>query len=226
MRLRRVASLTAGAALFVFTAAAAQPVDVSGLNERYKDPDLKVEAWAQRFESEGREVFDHREEIVASIGLESGQSIADVGAGTGLFVPLFAAAVGPEGKVYAVDIAPRFIEHIRARAAERNLTQVTAILNEDRSTGLPEGSVDVVFICDTYHHFEYPEAMLASIHLAMRPGGRLVIVDFKREGRMSRHVRAGKEVFKAEIEENGFRFTEEIEIDGIEENYILHFERR
>ncbi len=226
MRLRRVASLTAGAALFFVTAAGAQPVDVAGLNERYKDPDLKVEVWAQRFESEGREVFDHREEIVASIGLESGQSIADVGAGTGLFVPLFAAAVGPEGKVYAVDIAPRFIEHIRARAAERNLTQVRAILNEDRSTRLPEGSVDVVFICDTYHHFEYPEAMLASIHQAMRPGGRLVIVDFKREGRMGRHVRAGKEVFKAEIEAGGFRFTEEIEIDGIEENYILRFERR
>ena len=212
-------------ALLVATFAGAQQTDVAGLNERYKDPELQVEVWADRFESEGREVFDFREEIVASIGLEPGQAIADVGAGTGLYEPLFAAAVGTEGSVYAVDIVPRFIEYIAAMAAERNLTQITTILGNDRSTGLAEGSVDVVFVCDTYHHFEDHEAMLASIHQALRPGGKFVVVDYERIEPRIEHIRADKAQFTAEIEASGFRLTEEVEIEGMEENYVLHFER-
>ena len=225
MKLHRIAMLAVAAGWLAATSTSAQQTDVAGLNERYKDPDLQVEVWADRFESEGREVFDFREEIVASIGLEPGQAIADVGAGTGLYEPLFAAAVGTEGTVYAVDIAPRFIEYIATKAAEQNLTQITTILGDDRSTGLEEGSVDVVFVCDTYHHFEDHEAMLASIHQALRPGGKFVVVDYERIEPRIEHIRADKAQFTAEIEANGFRLTEEVEIEGMEENYVLHFER-
>lgn len=225
MTLHRIPYLAAAAVWLVTTSTGAQQTDVAGLNERYKDPDLQVEVWADRFESEGREVFDFREEIVASIGIEPGQAVADVGAGTGLYEPLLAAAVGTEGTVFAVDIVPRFIEYIASKAAERNLTQITTILGDDRSTGLAEGSVDFVFICDTYHHFEDHEAMLASIHQALRPGGRFVVVDYERIEPRIEHIRADKAQFTAEIEAAGFRFTEEIEIDGMEENYVLHFER-
>ena len=225
MKLHRITMLAVAAGWLAATFTSAQQTDVAGLNERYKDPDLQVEVWADRFESEGREVFDFREEIVASIGLEPGQAIADVGAGTGLYEPLFAAAVGTGGTVYAVDIAPRFIEYIATMAAERNLTQITTILGDDRSTGLEEGSVDVVFVCDTYHHFEDHEAMLASIHQALRPGGKFVVVDYERIEPRIEHIRADKAQFTAEIEASGFRLTEEIEIEGMEENYVLHFER-
>lgn len=225
MKLCRFASLVVAAAVVAVTPALAQDVDVAGLNERYKDPNLQVEVWADRFASEGREVFDFREEIVASIGIQAGQAVADVGAGTGLFEPLFAAAVGTQGRVYAVDIAPRFVEYIRARAAEQNLGQITAMLGDDRSTGLPEGSVDVVFVCDTYHHFEDYEAMLASIHQALRPGGKLVIVEYERIEPRIDHIRADKAQFTAEIEAAGFTFSEEIDIEGMVENYVLHFER-
>lgn len=225
MKLHRIAMLAVTAGWLAATFTSAQQTDVAGLNERYKDPELQVEVWADRFESEGREVFDFREEIVASIGLEPGQAIADVGAGTGLYEPLFAAAVGTGGTVYAVDIVPRFIEYIATKAAERNLTQITTILGDDRSTGLAEGSVDVVFVCDTYHHFEDHEAMLASIHQALRPGGRFVVVDYERIEPRIEHIRADKAQFTAEIEANGFRLTEEVEIEGMEENYVLHFER-
>ena len=221
----RFASPVVAAALLVVTPTLAQDVDVDGLNERYKDPDLQVEVWADRFASEGREVFDFREEIIGSIGIEAGQSVADVGAGTGLFEPLLAAAVGTGGRVYAIDIAPRFVEYIRTKAAEQNLTQITAMLGEDRSTGLPAGSVDVVFVCDTYHHFEDRQAMLASIHEALRPGGKLVIVDYHRIGPRIDHIRGDKAQFTAEIEAAGFAFSEEIDIEGMEENYVLHFER-
>ncbi len=225
MKSHPINAVAVAAALLFAASAGAQQTDVAGLNERYKDPDLQVEVWVGRFESEGREVFDFREEIVASIGLEPGQAIADIGAGTGLYEPLFAAAVGTEGTVYAVDIVPRFIEHIATKAAEQNLTQIETVLGDDRSTGLAAGSVDVVFVCDTYHHFEDHEAMLASIHQALRPGGRFVVVDYERIEPRIEHIRADKAQFTAEIEANGFRLTEEVEIEGMVENYVLHFER-
>lgn len=225
MKSHPINAVAVAAALLFAASAGAQQTDVAGLNERYKDPDLQVEVWVGRFESEGREVFDFREEIVASIGLEPGQAIADVGAGTGLYEPLFAAAVGAEGTVYAVDIVPRFIDHIATKAAEQNLTQIETVLGDDRSTGLAAGSVDVVFVCDTYHHFEDHEAMLASIHQALRPGGRFVVVDYERIEPRIEHIRADKAQFTAEIEAAGFRLTEEVEIEGMVENYVLHFER-
>ena len=90
--------------------------------------------------------------------------------------------------------------------------------------------LDLVFICDTYHHFEYPQTTLASLHAALRPGGMLAVVDFERIEGVSRpwvlnHMRAGKEVFRSEIEAAGFRFLEEVEVAGLEENYLLLFRR-
>ncbi len=201
------------------------------INAPYRDPNLDVAVWVERFEVEGREAFDFREQIADAIGLERGDEVADVGAGTGLYEPLLAARVGPEGTVYAIDIVPRFVEHIRAKAAERGLAQVEARLGTERSIELPDASVDVVFVCDAYHHFEDYEAMLASIHRALRPGGRLVVVDFERIDGVSspftlEHIRASKEQFTAEIEAAGFRFTDEVEIDGMEETFMRRFERR
>ncbi|HUF72577.1 MAG TPA: methyltransferase domain-containing protein [Gammaproteobacteria bacterium] len=204
--------------------------EAQDINAPYRDPNLDVEVWVERFEIEGREVFDFREEIVASIGLREGQAVADVGAGTGLFVPLLAAAVGPEGTVYAIDIVPEFIEHIAARAAERGLGQVEARLGAEDSIELPAGSVDVVFISDAYHHFEDYEAMLQSMHRALKPGGKLVIAEVDRvEGEspefVLEHIRASKEQFTAEIEAAGFRLTADVTMDGMQSTFVRHFER-
>jgi ubiquinone/menaquinone biosynthesis C-methylase UbiE len=215
----------------VTATATAQQAEVGDINEVYRDANLDVEVWAERFESEGREAYDFRQEIVDGIGLRPGQAVADIGAGTGLFEPLLAAAVGSGGKVYAVDIVPRFVEHIEAKAAERGLSQVEAVLGAEDSVNLPTGSVDVVFICDAYHHFENYGAMLESIHAALRPGGKLVVVEFDRiEGEspdfVLEHIRASKEEFTAEIEAHGFRFTQDATADGMQETFVRHFERR
>lgn len=228
---RSSSCLAVAAAVFGAASALAQEVDVAALNAGYKDPDLEVEIWVDRLESEGREAFDFRNEIAASIGLEPGQAVADIGAGTGLYTPLLAAAVGETGRVYAVDIVPGFIAHIRDEVAARGLTQVTPVLGSDVSANLPPGSVDVVFICDTYHHFEDYDAMLQSIHSALKPGGRLVIVEFERiAGESSEftleHIRADKETFTREIVANGFSYTREIDIPGMTETFVRHFERQ
>jgi SAM-dependent methyltransferase len=200
-----------------------------GINEQFLDPGLKVTQWVERFEKEGREVYDHRREIVAAAKVGRGAVVADIGAGTGLFVPLWAEAVGDQGKVIAVDIVPKFLSHIAGRAKEQGMSHVETQLCTGRSTGLKADSIDVAFICDTYHHFEHPQDTLASLHQALRARGEILLVDFKREEGVSSewilsHVRAGEAVFAKEIEEAGFELAERMDL--LKDNYVLRFKKR
>lgn len=201
-----------------------------GINEDFLAPDMDVGRWTQTFEGESREISVHRDDIVAVLGLRKGQDVADVGAGTGLFLEPLAAAVGVSGKVYELDIAPNFVEHLKERARGLGLEQVEPRLSGERSVGLPRLSIDAAFVCDTYHHFEYPQSMLFSLFDALRPQGKLFIVDFDRLPGISRpwileHVRAGKTTVKEEVVKAGFVFEEEIRVPGLEENYLLRFRR-
>jgi predicted methyltransferase len=198
-----------------------------GINDKFLDPKLNVEEWTKKFETESREIFHQREKIVAAAGLKPGMVMADIGAGTGLFTLHFAQAVGEKGKVYAVEIARNFLEHIKARASKASASNVQTILCTERSVELPEASIDIAFICDVYHHFEYPQATLASLHKALKPGGELILIDFKRiKGESSDfvmgHVRAGQEVFEAEVAAAGFERIVEVK-DILKENYIVKF---
>ncbi len=199
-----------------------------GINDSFLDPEMKVEDFIQRFEVESREVFACQDQILAAIQLEPGMSVADVGAGTGLYMQPLSKSVGPTGKVYAVDISPKFVKHLRQRSQDENLENVEVVMCSDRDSNLRPASVDRVFLCDVYHHFEYPENSLESILRALRPGGKLILVDFERIPGKSRewllgHIRAPKSVFKQEILDAGFEFEEEIDVDGFEENYLLRF---
>jgi len=196
-----------------------------GINRAYTDP--VFEDWVARFESPGREVYDRRKDIVAALALKPGMAVADIGAGTGLFTRLF-ATVTPGGPVFAVDISPVFIQNILRRSREEGLRNVSGIVNTARDAKLPASSVDVAFLCDTYHHFEFPQLMLESIHRALRPSGRLAIIDFrKQEGKSSawvmQHVRADKTAVIREVEAAGFRLIADTEL--LKENYFLMFER-
>ncbi|MBM3999651.1 MAG: methyltransferase domain-containing protein [Planctomycetes bacterium] len=198
-----------------------------GINKPFESPNVKE--FEGKFERDGREPFDHREKIVAACGIEAGMSVADVGAGTGLFSRLFAKQVGEKGRVFAVDISDEFIEHIAKTAKEANLTNIQGVVCPPDSVNLSECSVDLVFLCDTYHHFEFPYKTVSSIHDALKPGGRLILIDFRRiDGTSSEwtlsHVRAGQEVFEKEILECGFKKA--CEIEGVlKENYMVVFEK-
>ena len=180
-----------------------------GINDSFLDPELNVDGFVARFEGESRELFLAREEIVAAIGLQGGEDVVDVGAGTGPFLAPFSRAVGDEGSVLGIDIAQGFVDHMNQRAADEGLGNVTAQLCSENSVDLPAASVDLAFICDVYHHFEYPRSSMGSLHYALRPGGEVVIVDFERIPGVSRewilgHVRAGKEEVFAEMDSFGF----------------------
>lgn len=227
---RYVATLLLSASVCCSLPSFAQDESVRpGINERFLAPDIDVAEWVERFEGESREVFDERDEIVKELKLKPGMAVADVGAGTGLFSRLFAKEVGREGKVYAVDIAPKMIEYIKKTSKELDLPQIKPVLGKDHSAQLPKNSVDLVYICDTYHHFEFPTKMMKSIHQALKPKGRVVLVDFVRiEGKSSDwtlgHVRAGQEVFEKEIVACGFKKVREVE-GVLEENYFVVFEK-
>jgi ubiquinone/menaquinone biosynthesis C-methylase UbiE len=201
------------------------------INDNFKKADLQVEEWVERFETESREVFAHRREIVEAAGIKEGDAVADVGAGTGLFTKLFAEKVGEKGKVLAVDIATPFLANIHKRAEAAGLKNVETILCTDRNARIPRESVDVVFICDTYHHFEYPQSTMASIHWGLKPGGTLVVIDFHRiEGKSSEwtlnHVRAGQDVFEKEIEAAGFEKMPGPQPEYLKENYLVKFRKK
>jgi predicted methyltransferase len=197
-----------------------------GINKPYENPDVNESV--KRFESENREVFSKRKEIVAACKLKPGMVVADIGAGTGLFTRLFAAEVGPKGRVYAVDISRKFIEHVEKTSKEAGLKNVTGIVCTPSSSELPPNSVDLVFLSDTYHHFEYPQKTTASLHRALRPAGQLILVDYCRiEGKtpdwLLKHLRAGQEVFTEEIEAAGFKVVDRA--DFLKENYFVRFEK-
>jgi FkbM family methyltransferase len=223
----RIRTLALGLGVLLASLAGAQDRSVRpGINDAFKNPDL--DKFRKTFEGESREIFAQRKKIVTACKLKPGMVVADIGAGTGLFTRLFAAAVGPKGKVYAVDIAPKFLEHIRKTCKEAGLANVQTVRCTQTSVELPARSIDLAFICDTYHHFEFPFRTLASLHRALRPGGQVVLIDFHRiEGKSSKwvlgHVRAGQEVFVAEIIKTGFRVVGEEKL--LKENYFVRFEK-
>jgi ubiquinone/menaquinone biosynthesis C-methylase UbiE len=201
----------------------------SQINEPFKKPDVK--RFIATFESGNREIYAKRLEILSSLRLTPGMAVADVGAGTGLFTRLFAEKVGPKGKVYAVEIAPEFLAHIAAEAQKRGESQVVTVLGSQESTSLPHESADLVFLCDVYHHLEKPIKALLSIHRALRPDGRLVVIDFDRvqgqsTGFVLKHVRAGKSVFLKEIESSGFTLIPTRKPPALKENFFLSFQKK
>jgi ubiquinone/menaquinone biosynthesis C-methylase UbiE len=191
---------------------------------------VSIGQFVKRFENEARDVYVKRQDITRAVGLRPGDAVADIGAGTGLFTQLFAEQVGPKGTVYAVDIGPAFLKYI-AKQAEKHGHEgvITTVLNTQDSAMLPSDAISIVFICDTYHHFENPEKMLASIHRALRPSGRLIIIDFDLHKQSSDFVkqraRAPKEVYYREITAAGFELIDTKNAPVIKDNFYAEFRR-
>lgn len=212
-----------------FAALAQEKSIKPGINDMWKSGEIAP--LVERLEAESREIYSERSKLADLVGLREGMSVADVGAGSGFMVEEFARRVGSSGKVYAVDINEKLLERIAARAKEQRTMQVRTLMTREDSVDLRPATVDLVFLCDTYHHFEYPEKSLAGIHSALRDGGELVVVEFKREpGKtedwLLEHVRAGQEEFTREIEAAGFTLARVEPAPFLSENYVLRFRKK
>lgn len=211
------------------TARAIPPKAGPGL-EDFNSPKLDVAKWLEFLDSPHRDVASNRDAIVSALGLKPGMRVADIGAGSGLFMDPISRAIGPTGRYLAQEISPGFAASLRARADSDGLDNVTVVLGSPSSAGLPSGYVDLAFICDTYVHFRNPTAMLASVRAALVPGGTLVVVDFDlsagdRVPWLKEKVRASKETYRGEIEAAGFRFEGEEKIEGMRFNFFYRFRR-
>ena len=205
----------------------AQEASVSPtINQNFKSDALDVEGWATRFSGESREAFHARHDVVKAMALKPGEAVADVGAGTGIYTRLFAQAVGPTGTVYATDLAPKFLAYIAQNAAKDGLKNVRTVQAGDRASNLAEASVDVIFHSDVYHHFEFPMIMNADLRRALKPGGRLYVLEMEKAGGNDGHVRAPKNDVIAEIEKSGFALVGDLKVPGLKENYLLKFPKR
>ncbi len=117
--------------------------------------------------------------VLAALDLKPGMTVADIGAGSGYYSWRMGERVGSGGTVYAVDIQPEMIKVLQRQMSQRGAANVKAILGTTTDPGLPAGKLDLALMVDVYHEFEYPYEMLASIARALKPGGRLVFVEYR-----------------------------------------------
>ncbi len=167
--------------------------------------------WLTRSERQSEE---EPEKALDAIGLHKGDIVADVGAGVGYFSWRMAERVGPAGKVYANDIQPGMLEQLKKNVAARGLNNVVPVLGNESDPRLPADALDLVLLVDVYHEFSQPQKMLAGIRAALKPNGRLVLLEYRKEDpkvpiRLE-HKMTVKEV-RAEIEPEGFRFETSLE---------------
>lgn len=138
-----------------------------------------ADRYAKSFDDPARDAWQMPDRVIAALGLKAGQSVADIGAGTGYFSVRLAKASAAL-KVFAVDVETSMVEYVKARAMREGLKNITGVKAGPDSSNLPE-AVDVVLIVDTYHHLPNRVAYFTALKSLMKPGGKLAIVDFKKD---------------------------------------------
>jgi ubiquinone/menaquinone biosynthesis C-methylase UbiE len=159
------------------------------------------------FDRPERDKEERPELLLSALQIRPGATVADVGSGTGYFTWRLAEHVGPKGKVYAVDVQQSMLDLTKAAVEEHKLTNVEYVLATDTNPRLPERSVDLAFIAYAYHEFGDPEAMMSGIRRALKPGGRVVILEYAKESNIAPAAplhRMSFEEIRREIERMGF----------------------
>ena len=163
--------------------------------------------WLERSEREQEESPDV---AVRLLQIPQGASVADIGAGSGYITLLLSAAVGPTGRVFANDLQPQMIEILRRRLASQNVTNVTLVQGSIDDPNLPPASVDLALMVDVYHELSRPQAMLQKLRTALKPGGRLALLEYRKEDPAIpikfEHKMSIQEA-KAELEAEGFKLS-------------------
>ncbi len=191
--------------LFLCACSAAFPQVADYANSGYKTKEAR-ERVGQTLSAHDREATQRPKELVASLQLKPGMTVADIGTGVGYMLPFLHAAVGPAGRIVAEDIFPDFLAKATENAKAKGLDNVSFIQGTEKDPHLPASSIDLALVLDVYHHFDYPAEMLAGIAKGLKADGRLAIVDFyKSSFRDPKHIRLDEPEVIKELDANGFQ---------------------
>lgn len=199
-------------------------------NQDYATPERRQHA-ASEMDHAVRPAVEHTAELVDSLGIKPMDTVADVGTGVGFLIPYLLAKVGPFGSVVAEDIYPDFVSTVQEKIKAGNWRNVTAVLGTEQDPKLPAARFDVALVLDTYHHFNYPAQMLRHIRLALKPNGRLIIIEYYRSRHhpgatdedLQSHIRLDRDDVIAEVSAHGFHLTKKF--DHLPYEYVLDFAR-
>ncbi len=224
---RQVTILAAGLAWWLGLAAVAPAFqDVHPVSGRKIAPVMGVGGadWLDRNERESEE---HPDEALDALHLKAGMVVADVGAGTGFMTLRLAKRVGPTGKVYGEDVQPEMLRRLRQNAAKAGLGNIEEVLGTESDPKLPAGKLDLILLVDVYHEFSHPQEMVRGMRAALKPDGRLVLLEYRKEDPSipikPEHKMSVAEV-KMEIEPEGFHLEPVIEI--LPRQHILILKKR
>ena len=204
-------------AIVILSLAAALAAQVAQqANSTYQTPEGRKNV-AQGLVGPSREGTEKPDDLIDSMGVKPGMTVADIGTGPGFMIPYLSKRVGPSGHVVAEDIFDDFLAGAKQNAATHGVTNATFVKGTDSDPNLPEGKIDMELVLDAYHHFDYPDKMLAGLRRGLKPDGRLVIVEYyKREGAMANgraltHIRLDMPDVIKEVESNHFHLVMEKE---------------
>ena len=169
-------------------------------------------AWLERSEREAEEAPTR---AVAALEVRPGQIVADVGAGSGYYAMLLSKAVGAGGRVYATDIQPEMLDLIRKKLERTRTSNVEVVLGTSTESRLPDRAIDLALMVDVYHELAQPQAFLRSLKRALKPDGRLVLIEFRKETAWvpirEEHKMTVREA-RLELEHEGYRFDRVIDV--------------
>ncbi len=162
---------------------ATKPGDPNGINKWYMGRQIAQVMshygidWLER---EEREIEENTTQLLKNLSVKPGMVVADIGAGSGYHSALLSKMVG-SGKVFAVDVEPEMIAYLNARIKQEKLSHIVPVLSTEKNVALPENTVDIILLVDVYHEFSFPYEMALSMRSALKPGGKLVLVEFRAE---------------------------------------------
>lgn len=202
--------------------------DPSGIDKYYlgrQIADVMSHRGADWLERQNREKQQRTDLLIKALELQPGEVVADVGAGSGYFTFRMGKLV-PRGKVLAVDIQPEMLALIEKKKKEEKVANVETVLGSETDPNLPTGAVDVVLMVDAYHEFAYPREMMEAVVRALRPGGRLVLVEYRAEDPtvpIRPLHKMTQEQVKKEMAATGLRFRQNKDL--LPQQHLLVFEK-
>ncbi len=175
-----MASLVGASCAVALLVSAQTRAGVHPISGRRFAPVMSAEG-ADWLERRARALEEAPDRALDELAIAQGSTVADIGAGSGYMTVKIAARVGPSGRVYANDIQPAMLQILRQRLVDEHVANVTPVLGAVDDPKLPADAIDLALLVDVYHEFSQPQAMLRRIHTSLKPAGRLVLLEYRKE---------------------------------------------